>query len=261
MIDLCCVKIPIRFLNILLLLLASGNTLTAQEYDGSGIRVGYSYGMYTYHLSGPEIYCARFNSIALDTSAALISFDDAHGSFQNFHGPSLSWQMESGPGGHICLEIGWNARLRKSDGAYTYNPGTGPIEYKEKLKMSVNMVYMTIGYRPTGGRLMFGVGMDLGMLRTKMKYTDASGNMTKWEPWFFTMGILSKDPKPSTPVAGYTLSISYDISVFTVRVAHTRPLLDGEMNSNTGKYTNIPWSSKRFPITHTMVSLLFHFGG
>lgn len=241
------------------LLLAMGIPCAAQDYDGSGIRIGYSYGQYTYHLSGPEIYCARFNTIAQDTSAAIVSFDDAHGSFQNFHGPSVSWQMHSDPSGHICLELGWNARLKRSDGAYTYDVGAGPMKYEEKLKMSLNMVYMTIGYRPTKGRLMFGIGMDLGLLRTKKRYTDPSGDFSKWEPWFFTIG-LNKEKKASTPVAGYTFSVAYDFSLFTLRVAHTRPILDGDMLSETGKYTNIPWSSKRFPITHTMVSLLIHFG-
>lgn len=240
---------------------AVSSSLSAQdEYDGSGWRIGYSYGRYTYQLSAVEIYCAQFNSIAQDTSAALVSFDDAHESFRWFHGPSVSWQMESGPSGHICLELGWNARLRRSDGAYTFDlgQGAGPQKYEEKLKMSMNMVYMTIGYRPTKGRLMFGAGMDLGMLRTKMKYTDASGNMGKWVPWFFTIGIFSKDPVPTTPIAGYTLSVAYDFSVFTLRLAHTRPVLDGDMLSQTGKYTNLPWSSKRFPLTNTMVSLYFH---
>jgi hypothetical protein len=233
--------------------------LSAQEeYDGSGWRVGYSYGQFTYRLSGIEIYRAQFNSIANDPSAGLVSFDDAHNSFRWFHGPSISWQMESK--GHICLELGWNARLRRSDGAYTYDAGTGqgPQQYEEKVKMSVNMAYMTIGYRPTKGRLMFGVGMDLGFLRTKRKYTDAAGGFTKWQPWFFSMSIFGDDPKPSTPIAGYTLSAAYDFSIFTLRVAHTRPVLDGSMLSQSGKYTNIPWSEKKFPIANTMVSLYFH---
>jgi hypothetical protein len=245
----------------LVLFAAAAATASAQTYDGSGLRIGYSYGMYTYQMSGPEIYCAQFNAIALDTSQALISFDDAHSSFRNFHGASVSYQLEpTGTAEKVCLELGWNMRFRSSDGAYTYEPvpGGGSVQYKERLKMSTNMVYMTIGYRPTGKRLMFGVGMDLGMLRTKRKFTDAGGSMSKWQPWFFTIGVLRDDPKPSTPIAAYTLSAAYDFSAFTLRIAHTRPVLDGEMLSQTGKYTNLPWSSKRFPITHTMVSLYLH---
>ncbi len=235
--------------------------LCAQDYDGSGLRMGYGYGMYTYHMSGPEIYCERRNGIAADTSQSVLEVNEKYGSMNNFHGATISYEMYPYENAKVTAEFGWTMRFKKNSFAYTYEPTPGgtPVKYEEKVKMSTNMAFFNLGYRPTGGRLKIGVGADLGFLRTKIKYSNAGGEMSKWEPWFYVMGVIKDGPQPKTPIAGYSFSASYDFSIFTLRLVHTRPVLDGSMLSSTGKYTNIPWSEKRFPITNTMVSLLLHF--
>jgi hypothetical protein len=231
--------------------------------EGNSFRIGPSYGKYFYHMSGPEIYLYRINNGFIDGTARILDVSNKFGSINDFNGFTFIYEMEGYDKG-LCMELGWSMRRKATDARYTYDygPGTPVIDHYEKVKMSTNMVFFSLGYRPPRvPALMMSLGMDMGFLRTKKKVEDATdSNSGKWVPWFHSVKIFdSKNVSPKTPIAAYSFAVSYDISVFTLRLSHTMPLLDGEMLSQTGKYTNIPWSSKVLPIRHTMFSLLFNF--
>lgn len=240
-----------------------GAMLQPGHASGNSIRIGPLYGRYFYHMSGPEIYMYRVNNGYIDGTARVLEVSDKFGSANDFSGFSAIYEMEGYDKG-LCMEWGWTMRRKASDARYTYDygPGTPVIEHYEKVKMSTNMVFFTLGYRPPAvPALMMSVGMDMGFLRTKKKVEDASdADSGKWMPWFYNVKIFDRgNVTPKSPIACYSFAVSYDISVFTLRLSHTMPILDGEMLSQTGKYTNLPWSSKVFPVRHTLISLMYNF--
>jgi hypothetical protein len=229
--------------------------------EGNSFRIGPSYGKYFYHQSGPEIYMYRVNNGYAEGTARILEVTDKFGTVNDFMGLTAAYEVAVYD--NMSVELGWSMRRKATDARYTYDngPNTPVIDHYEKVKMSSNMAFMTIGYRPAKApALMFGIGMDLGFLRTKRKIVDdTDSNSGKWAPWFYSVKVFGDGVTAKTPIACYSFVVSYDFSVFTLRLSHTMPLLDGEMLSQTGKYTNIPWSDKVFPMRHTMVSLMYNF--
>jgi hypothetical protein len=239
------------------------STLQPGHAEGNSFRIGPSYGRYFYHLSGPEIYMYRVNNGFEEGTARILEVSDKFGSVNDFGGFSVIYEMEAYDKG-LLMEIGWSMRRKSTDARYTYDygPNTPVIDHYEKVKLSSNMLFFSLGYRPIRvPALMMSFGMDMGFLRTKKKVIDETDATSgKWMPWFYSVKIFdSGKVTAKTPIACSSFALSYDFSAFTLRLSHTMPILDGELLSQTGKYTNIPWSSKVFPMRHTMISLMYNF--
>lgn len=241
---------------------------TAKARPGS-FRVGYQYGQYSHRLSGPDIYIWRmnhgFNAMNLDKNIRILNVSDEFGTLNDFHGIIL--MVEGGYGTNesspVRYEFGWINRHKTTDIKFTYDRGdnTEVIEHYEKLKIRYNSAFMGLGYRPRNGNLLFGANMDLGVFRTSRKVDNKTMEDKSWQPWFYTVKVLGDGVTGMTPVIGYGFFISYDIKRINLRFSQSYGLLNADLNSETGKYTNIPWSSKNFPIQNANLALTFNFGG
>lgn len=225
------------------------------DYFKGRYKIGYTLGRYTYHHSGPEIYMYRINNglVAADAATTrFLSIDDTFTPIQSFRGVHLG--LEAGES-NLRYEIYFTTRKSTSDAKYTYDNGDGTpvvIEH-EKVRIRYNAVTLGIGYRfEKLPQVIIGTSMDLGVLRTEHKLESLPD--AKWEPWFYTFGIFDDEVKPRTPVATYGLFIGFDLGPVSLKLARNFTLLDGDLNSQTYKYTNIPWSSKNFPMANTSLT-------
>lgn len=204
----------------------------------------------------------RTNNGYADGNTRILKVSDKFGSMQNFNGLSLLIE-NSGKEEQLCYAIGWTMRKRICDATYTYDHGasTPQVERTERVRMSTNMYFFSVGYRPTFAKSKFQVGasMDLGFLKTRIKTKDPNVNDSKWKPWFYTQKVLGDGVTGNTPIAAYGFYTSYDLGRLCIRLTHLRSLLDGDLDSQTQKYTNLPYSSKVFPIGSTMISALYSF--
>lgn len=234
--------------------------------NASGLFFGPVYGRYQYHMSGPEIYMWRKNNGYLGTYGSAppdrqLEIKDRFGDINNFYGLTLGFNGE----GMVNYSLLWQHQRSVSDINYTYDtgPGTGVYNYSEKVKMTINWVSFAMGIR-AGARekLFLGGSIDIGMLKTVTKIDD-EGNPNgggKWQPWFYSFKVLGSGITPRTPVAAVGVIASYDIGPLTLRYSHNWGMLNGDMNSETNKYTNIPWSTKFFPVAANTIALTFNLG-
>lgn len=228
----------------------------------TNFRIGPSYGRYFYRMAAPEIYMYRVNNGFASGNYRVLEVTDKFGSLQDFNGFTMVFESVQEDG--FTFELGFSMRRKATDARFTYDtgPGTDVIDQYEKVKMSSNAAFLSLGYRPLAApKLLMGFGMDFGFLRTRRKIeNNTDPNSGEWGAWFYTFKIFDSGKVSSkTPIASCTFLLSYDVSVFTLRLSHSIPVLDGNMLSQTGKYTNIPWSGKVLPMRHTMFSLLYNF--
>jgi hypothetical protein len=243
--------------------------MASQKSRPMRFSIGYNYGEYANHLSGPEIYTWRmnhgFNAMNLDKNLRILEVTDEFGSLNNFHGIIIS--LENGYGSDenspIRYEFGWVNRHKTTDIKFTFDRGdnTEVIEHYEKLKIRYNSAFFGLGYRPRNGNLFFGANMDLGLFRTSRKVDSKTVEDKSWQPWFYTPKVIGNGITGMTPVVGYGFFVSYDISRFNIRLAQSYGLMNADLNSESGKYTNIPWSSKNFPIQNASLALTFNLAG
>lgn len=230
----------------------------AADYNTpGGLRIGFGLGQYTRHVSGPEIYMWRVNNGYADGNKRILDVSDKFGSMQDFKNIHLAFESADGPG-IFTYEFSYSARFKVCDARYTYDngPATPTGTRFEKAKMTLNTgSFALIVNPPKMNWLRPGVSMDIGFLRTKIKVEDdLAGNTDGWQPWFWSFKVLGSDITPKTPIAGVSVFALMDFNVVSLRITHMVPMLNGSLNSETGKYTNIPWSEKVFPIQHTVVT-------
>lgn len=225
------------------------------DYYKSRFKIGYTLGRYNYHHSGPDIYMYRVNNGLAPSEAStmrIYSIDDKFTPIQSFRGIHVG--TEFGEGG-FRTEIYFTTRKSTSDAKYTYDNGDGSpiINEHEKVRMRYNAMTLGIGYRfEKLPQLTLGTCMDLGILRTERKLSSQEGG--KWEPWFYSFKISGSGVKPNTPVATWGLYAGIDLGPLSFKLVRNFTLLDGDLNSQTFKYTNIPWSSKIFPMANTSLT-------
>ncbi len=225
------------------------------DYFKSRFKIGYTLGRYTYHQSGPDIYMYRVNNGLASSEAStmrIYSIDDKFTPIQSFRGIHVG--TEFGEGG-FRTEIYFTTRKSTSDAKYTYDNGDGSpiINEHEKVRIRYNAMTLGIGYRFEKLPLLtLGTSMDLGILRTERKLSSQEGG--KWEPWFYSFKISGSGVKPNTPVATWGLYAGIDLGPLSFKIAKNFTLLEGDLNSQTFKYTNIPWSSKIFPMANTSLT-------
>lgn len=211
-------------------------------------------------MSGPEIYMWRINHGYADGNTRILNVSDKFGSMQNFNGLSIMIE-NTGKEDKLCYAIGWTMRKKVTDATYTYDYGssTPEVERTETVKMSTNMYFFSFGYRPgfANSKFQIGLSMDMGFLKTRIKTKDPNSPGSKWQPWFYTQKVLSNGITGNTPIAAWGIYASYDLGPLCIRLTHIRPVLDGNLNSQTFKYTNLPSSNKVFPIGNTMISALY----
>jgi hypothetical protein len=235
------------------------------EIDKSGFFVGPLYGMYQYHISGPEIYMWRKNNGYIDpygspSTKRQLEVKDRFGNINHYYGGMIGLRVD----GPISYSLLWQHQRSVSDIEYTYDngPSTPVYNYYQKVKMTMNWVMFAFGTQALLNRNLFlGGSIDIGMLKTTTKVDD-TGNPAeggKWAPWFYSFKVLGDGITPRTPIASVSLVGAYDIGKFTLRYSHNWGLLNGDMNSQTNKYTNIPWSSKSFPVASNTFALLYNF--
>lgn len=231
------------------------NALMAVSPAGSGgIHFGYARGMYTHRLSGPEIYTWRINNGYKPedvTGAGITEVKNKFGSLQQFNS-FQAYAEFSGSG--LDAEIGINVRRKTTSGVYMLAPGNNgaPVERTEKLKIKYNEIFLTVGHRFDA--LYLGLSLDIGMFGAFRKVNDE-----KWAPWFYRPKLLGSGYTGKNPVAGYSLIVAYDISVFTLRFQWQGAMMNAHLDSSTGKDSVLPVSTKLFPIGNASVGLLFHF--
>lgn len=222
-----------------------------------GLRIGFGLGKYTRHVSGPEIYMWRVNNGYADGNKRILEVSDKFGSMQDFKNIHLAYESEDGPG-IFTYEFSYSARFKVCDARYTYDngPATPTGTRFEKTKMTLNTGSFALLLNPPKMNwLRPGVSMDIGFLRTKIKAEDdLAGNSGGWQPWFWSFKLLGSDITAKAPIAGVSVFAAMDFKVVSLRITHMIPLLNGSHNSETGKYSNIPWSQKVFPIQHTVVT-------
>ena len=239
-----------------MLSMSGGNT--------SGLFFGPLYGRYQYHMSGPEIYMWRKNNGYLGTYGTAptdrqLEIKDPFGDINNFYGWTLGFNGEA----LVNYSLLWQHQRSVSDIKYTYDtgPGTGVYNYSQKVKMTINWVSFAMGIRVGAKEKIFlGGSIDIGMLKTVTKIDD-EGNPNgsgKWQPWFYSFKVLGSGITPRTPVAAVSVIASYDIGPLTLRYSHNWGILNGDLNSETNKYTNIPWSSKFFPVAANTIALTYN---
>jgi hypothetical protein len=230
----------------------------AGDYNApGGLRIGFGLGQYTRHVSGPEIYMWRVNNGYSDYNRRILEVSDKFGSMQDFKNIHLAYESEDGPG-IFTYEFSYSARFKVCDARFTYDtgPATPTGTRYEKAKMTLNTgSFSLIVNPPKMNWLRPGASMDIGFLRTKIKVEDdLAGNSDGWQPWFWSFKLLGSDVTPKAPVAGVSVFALMDFKVISLRITHMIPMLNGSLNSETGKYSNIPWSQKVFPIQHTVVT-------
>lgn len=239
----------------------NGLSLFPAAADGAaspgGLRLGFGLGKYTSHVSGPEIYMWRVNNGYADGNKRILEVSDRFGSMQDFKNIHLAMESDGGPG-PFTYEFSYSARFKVCDARYTYDtgPNTPTGTRSEKTKMTINTGSFALIFNPSKMNwLRPGVSMDIGFLRTKIKVEDdLAGTTGKWQPWFWSFKVLGSDITPKTPIAGVSVFAVLDFKVVSLRITHLVPVLNGSLNSETNKYTNIPWSEKVFPIQHTVIS-------
>lgn len=225
------------------------------DYFKGRFKIGYTLGRYAFHQSGPEIYMYRLNNGFSPSGAGTmryLSIDDRFTPIQDFRG--LHVGFESGENS-FRMEIYFTTRKSISDAKYSYDYGDGTpvvIEH-EKVRIRYNAVTLGLGYRfEKLPQVIVGVNADLGILRTERKYESQEGG--KWEPWFYSFKISGGGVKPNTPVATYGFFVGFDLGPVSLKLVRNCTFMDGDLNSETFKYTNIPWSSKNFPMANTSLT-------
>lgn len=222
------------------------------DYMKGRMKIGYTVGHYRYQMSGPDVYMYRANnglaSAFADTSMHITAITDKFTPIDNFRGINIGFES----GDEARVELWWTTRKSTSDVAYNYYSSTDFVvkEHREKVRVRYNAVTLAIGKRfGKSKRLTLGGCTDIGVLRVEKK---VEGVTKGWDPWFWNFAIFDKTKlKPNTPVVTYGFYAAYDIGPLAFRVNTNFTLLDGTMNSQTYKYTNIPWSTKVFPMANT----------
>lgn len=241
--------------------LLSGST------EKSGLFLGPLYGSYQYHMSGPEIYMWRKNNGYIDVYGSTgtkrqLEVKDRFGNINNYYGGIIGFRGK----GMLGYSLLWQHQRSVSDIEFTYDngPSTPVLNYYQKVKMTMNWIVFAFGNQSLlNEKLFLGGSIDIGMLKTVTKIDD-EGNPNsdgKWGPWFYSFRVFGDDVTPRTPIASVSVVASYDFWQFTLRYSHNWGLLNGDMNSQTNKYTNIPWSTKAFPVASNTFSLLYNFNG
>jgi hypothetical protein len=240
----------------------------AQESEGKkqfknregGIRIGYTVGTYTYRHSGADVYFYRINNgftpaAASPDSPQILTTEKPFKSVQNFRGIHIGGEITEE---NYQMEVYFTTRKATTDARYTFNNGPGtPIQTEhEQIRMRYNSLTFALGYPFKKVPIAVGMCMDIGSLRTQHKF-ETHGN--KWQNWFFTYKIISGDETPKTPVATYGAYLNIYIGRFMIKVNQNFALLDGDLNSQSYKYTNLPTSSKVFPMANTSISATFKF--
>lgn len=240
------------------LLLGNVNSVYADSPAGhGGLRFGYTRGFYRFSMSGPEIYMWRINNGYVPENLLVLAIKEVKepfGQLNQFNSFQAYTEFE---GSGLTAEAGLAVRRSSTEAVYTViTPGGAEEEWREKVKLRYNEIFLTVGYRAPQSKLYLGVGLDIGMFSALHKINDS-----KWSPWFYAFKIFGGDITARTPCAAVSLVASYDISYFTLRVYSQHAMMNPTLNSDSGKYTNIPWSTKVFPIAHFGVGLMFHIGG
>lgn len=231
------------------------------DYFRSRFKIGYTIGRYTYHHSGPEIYMYRANNglaaAGADNTMRILGVDDKFTPMQTFRGICIGAEIGEE---NLRLELYFTTRKSTSDIKYTFDNGIGTpvVDYHEKVRMRFNAMSLGLGYKFTKlPQLTMGVCADLGILRTQKKVASESGD---WEPWFYSFPLKDGNPpKPTTPVITYGLYVCVDLGPLSFKLNQNFTLLDGDLNSETYKYTNIPFSSKNFPMANTSLTASVKF--
>ncbi|RYD83686.1 MAG: hypothetical protein EOP53_00070, partial [Sphingobacteriales bacterium] len=215
MLRMCILRVSVLFL----LLVWVGTAFAGEkDKDPPKIRVGYNYGRYSNHLSGPEIYMWRinhqFNAFNQNPNFRILEVTDEFSTLNDFNGLSLGLEIGSGSNNSnpLRVEFGWNNRHKTSDVRLKYDLGenTPAIDYYEKVKIRYNAVNVGLGYRPKLGNFYFGAGMDLGLFLTKRKIDAVNVTDKGWNPWFYTFKVFGDGTTGKTPVVGYSIFASYD---------------------------------------------------
>lgn len=240
------------------LLLGNVNSVYADSPAGyGGLRFGYTRGFYRFSMSGPEIYMWRINNGYAPEDLGVLGIKavkDPFGQLNQFNSAQAYMEFE---GSGLTAEFGLAIRRSATSAVYTVvKSGGAEEEWREKVKLKYNEIFLTVGYRAPQSKLYLGAGLDIGMFSALHKINDS-----KWSPWFYAFKIFGGDITARTPCAAVSLVASYDISYFTLRIYSQHAMMNPTLNSESGKYTNIPWSTKVFPIAHFGVGLMFHIGG
>lgn len=249
-----------RILVVALTILFFGNANTASATSPAGhggLRFGYTRGFYRFSMSGPDIYMWRINNGYVPEDIGVLAIKEVKEPFSQLNQFNSLLAYTEFEGSGLTAEVGLALRRSATDAVYTVLV-TGGVEEerREKVKLRYNEVFLTVGYRGPGSKLYLGVAFDIGMFSAWRKVNDG-----KWSPWFYSFKILGGDVTAKTPCAAVSLVASYDISYFTLRVYSQHAMMNPKLNSESGKYTNIPWSQKVFPISHIGLGLMFHLGG
>ncbi len=249
-----------RIIVVAFIILLFGNVsiVHADTPAGSGgLRFGYTRGFYRFSMSGPEIYMWRVNNGYAPENLGVLGIKEViepFGQLNQFNSIQAYTEFE---GSGLTAEVGLVLRRSATSAVYTVLAPSGlEEEWTEKVKLRYNEVFLTVGYRAPQSKLYLGAGLDIGIFSALHKI-----NGSKWSPWFYAFKIIGGDITARTPCAAVSLVASYDISYFTLRVYSQHAMLNPTLNSESGKYTNIPWSKKVFPIAHVGVGLMFHIGG
>jgi hypothetical protein len=229
------------------------------DYFKSRIKIGYTLGQYTYHHSGSDIYMYRINNgfTSQASTKRIYSVDDQFSPMNFFRGIHIGGELGDE---NLRVEIYFTTRKSTSDAKYSYDNGVGTpiIQEHEKVRVRYNALTWGVGYRfEKLPMLTLGACLDIGILRTQIKLGSQDDN--KWYPWFYSFKIFGSGVKPNTPVATWGLYASFDLGPISFRLNRNFTLLDGDLNSQTFKYTNIPWSSKVFPMANTSLSASIKF--
>lgn len=243
---------------------ASGYT---QESEGkkkfgareSGLRIGYTVGQYTFRQAAADIYFYRLNHTLISNidpqNRQIVSVEKDFKPVQTFRGIHLGGEMNEE---NYQLEFYFTTRKATSTSTYScLNALSNAIEIEnEKVRLRYNSITFAAGYPFKRLPIALGVNMDIGVLRAQHKY-ESLGN--KWRNWFSTEKIFGGGQVPKTQVATYGLYLNLYLGKIMFKVNQNFTLLDGGLNSQSKKYTNLPNSTKVFPMANTSITASFKF--